>query len=666
MEAAGFAPKWNSNPIPFPKARSKPKIGFPSKSEFREQIEDYKKIAPAEGEEPSQIAIGEILESFGLQINEELEKAAGIIHDLLVILTPYSERSNPSKFRESLLAHNLAVELFPVPTLAEFRDQIEDYKKIAPKDGEPSQIGIDEILSGFELQINPEFHDDPKETCILIHDLIHNLIIAASPYFPNSETASPSYFREKLLHQNLAVELPTEAGEEIEPPTLPEIPGIIGAMAEDVARVTQIPIPPALLASLAVAAAALGKSVRLYDPIRDRHTQPNLFALIPAESGTGKGQLFRRTARPLSDIQGELMADWSESLPGLKAEKRLVKKAIAKLEKGNPDSNAVSILESKQRRLDEIETIEGNSPRMVAQDVTVEKLAVLLQHNQETLALVSFESGGFLSNLAGRNNPLKETDEHLLLSGFSVEPFIVDRITRPAIYLERPCLTLLIALQPGQRNNLFAIPRLREGGFIPRLLISPETWPHIEDDGNPRIPKDHIETKWNRSIREAVEGRKGPIKTVEITPEANEIFRQCHNEAISKGNPVEMPILARRREIAQRLALVIHSFQDHPAEALAASTAQLGCSLAEYYTQTHRQLMAQGQQDQDDRMLERIAKAIGTHGKDGEIKAGYFKKIGIELDDLKALAKRQPQSLEVYSLPKSPKGGRPGYGVKIG
>ena len=143
--------------------------------------------------------------------------------------------------------------------------------------------------------------------------------------------------REKIHRQKLALRPPNPdkmkaSREKVQEPdkrknSLPEVPGIIGAMAKDVARVTQVPLAPSMLSCLALAAASIGKGARLYDPLNDRHTPANLMAFIPATSGSGKSQLFARVCRPLNDRLTAIFREWRKSKPDKKAEIEMAKRS---------------------------------------------------------------------------------------------------------------------------------------------------------------------------------------------------------------------------------------------------------------------------------------------------------------------------------------------------
>src|SRR6516165_8566804 len=85
-----------------------------------------------------------------------------------------------------------------------------------------------------------------------------------------------------------------------------------------------------------------------------------------------------------------------------------------------------------------------------------EALAVALAANREQLFSLSADADKVFRNVEGRYIPGKELDESLYVKGFSRDPLLQNRISRSAIYLESPCLTICWMTQPSRLKRLFA------------------------------------------------------------------------------------------------------------------------------------------------------------------------------------------------------------------
>jgi hypothetical protein len=83
------------------------------------------------------------------------------------------------------------------------------------------------------------------------------------------------------------------------------------------------------------------------------------------------------------------------------------------------------------------------TPALSCEDVTGEKLAVLVAHNGEQMASLSADALAVVNILLGRYNKLDRTDEGIYLKAFSGDRCKVDRQSRESILVESPCLSAL-------------------------------------------------------------------------------------------------------------------------------------------------------------------------------------------------------------------------------
>ena len=112
-------------------------------------------------------------------------------------------------------------------------------------------------------------------------------------------------------------------------------------------------------------------------------------------------------------------------------------------------------------------------PRLIANDVTPEKMAQLLAEQGGRLAVISDE-GGPLVSLAGRYSTSKEPDAEVWLmahTGLHAE-IRVDRIGRPSNWVKNPALTVCLAVQPVVLRRLYRILQLRDRGLMGRFLYA--------------------------------------------------------------------------------------------------------------------------------------------------------------------------------------------------
>ena len=315
-----------------------------------------------------------------------------------------------------------------------------------------------------------------------------------------------------------------------------------------------------------------------------------------AESGSGKSETFRHLAQPLLEFEAERVADWKEETkPGLLAEHKILEAEIAGLTKSGRKPNADrdeirGQLKAKLAARDQIEA-QLRTPTLSCEDVTGEKLAVLLAHNREQLASLSADALAVVNILLGRYNKLDRTDEGIYLKAFTGDRCKVDRQTRESVLVESPCLAALWLTQPDKLESLLAERSLSDGGLIPRMLVF-----HTNCEGQkivkdaPEIPTS-LENDYANLIRSLIQTYRladEPL-AIEPTPEALDAMNAHHN-AIVKRRRTDLHDVniyaARWNEQAWRIAVVLHAAQ-HCAHAhehkLELDTAKRAIELADWF-----------------------------------------------------------------------------------
>jgi hypothetical protein len=138
---------------------------------------------------------------------------------------------------------------------------------------------------------------------------------------------------------------------------------------------------------------------------------------------------------------------------------------------------------------------------MLTEDCTQEMMVALMQHNNEQLFAFSSDAAKAIDNLEGLYNKLKATEDNFMVHAFGGDPCTVHRVSRPAINLEHPCLTLLWLIQPDLFTRMLGNERLREGGFLVRILACDTQMEPRERDGNERAIPATLLTEYAELIR---------------------------------------------------------------------------------------------------------------------------------------------------------------------
>jgi hypothetical protein len=406
---------------------------------------------------------------------------------------------------------------------------------------------------------------------------------------------------------------------------LQHLPPAAREMAEAVARTERTPETLGGCCVLGLLSASIGASLQITSG-PNRVTRGNLYILASAESGSGKSETFRHAAKPFFIHERDAVERWKAAiLPGLQAEAEMLESEIAKLRKdafkgesGIAREDTKAALRAKKKALAEVNE-KLNPPRLCCEDVTTEKLAVMLAHNGEQLASLSPDAGSIVNNLLGRYSKLDRTDEGIYLKAFSGDNCRVDRQGRDPVLLERPCLSALWLVQPDKIETLLGKAELTDGGMMPRLLVChTRAKPVPIVDGVEGIPADTADA-WAALVSELIETfrmAREPF-TIEPTPEARQMMVAHHNRIVEQRLTELRDVTtfaARWNEQAWRIGVCLHAglhgadAESHP---LSADTAASAIALADWFADSQLRILARGRQSarraKRDEVLELLA-----------------------------------------------------------
>jgi hypothetical protein len=246
-------------------------------------------------------------------------------------------------------------------------------------------------------------------------------------------------------------------------------PGFLGAMASAVSKATEKPIELPGLLGLAIAAACIARNVTV-SPEPGYEEPLNIYVAVGMESGNRKTAVLRHMARPLIDweqSEAERLAPERKRLTSERRTQEAQAEALRKKAARLQDNQALKVeIADLEASLPEVPA----SPRLWVQDVTPEKLAVIMAEQGERIALLSDE-GGIFDLLAGRySKGIPNLD--LFLQGHSGSSVRVDRGSRPPVFLENPALTVAISPQPHTLQSLADRPGFRGRGLLARFLYA--------------------------------------------------------------------------------------------------------------------------------------------------------------------------------------------------
>ena len=379
-------------------------------------------------------------------------------------------------------------------------------------------------------------------------------------------------------------------------------------MAEAIARTERTPETLAGCCVLGILSASIGAGIQIASG-PGRKTRGNLYIMASAESGSGKSETFRHAAEPFFAYERGAVERWrTEVLPSLQAEAEMLESEMARLKKeagkdklGLEREEIRDELQKKKKALADVNA-KLNAPRLCCEDVTSEKLAVMLAQNCEQLASLSPDAGSIVNNLLGRYSKLDRTDESIYLKAFSGDNCRVDRQGREPVLLQRPCLAALWLVQPDKIETLLGKSELTDGGMIPRLLVChTRAMPQLIMDGVEGIPAATADA-WAALVKALVQTFRmaGEPFTIEPTPEAMKLLNDHHNRIVERRLDELRDVTtyaARWNEQAWRIAACLHAGlngADAGGRMLSAGTAASAIALADWFAGEQLRILAGG------------------------------------------------------------------------
>jgi replicative DNA helicase len=257
-------------------------------------------------------------------------------------------------------------------------------------------------------------------------------------------------------------------------PTFPVeiLPGWLGEYVSAVATATQTPPDLAGMLALAVLATVAAGAVEV-EPRRGWREPLCLFIAVGMDAGTRKSSVFTAMTRPVAEFERQQAA---AALPGITETatlRRIADQAAATAEAAAGRAPASQQEEARAeaiaRAAEAANLMVPPLPRWLVDDATPEALAGLLA-TYGRIALLSPE-GDVFDQMAGRYNQ-GGPNLGVYLKGHAGDLLKVDRRGRPPEYVERPCLTIGLAVQPEVLRGLASRPGFGGRGLLARFLYS--------------------------------------------------------------------------------------------------------------------------------------------------------------------------------------------------
>jgi replicative DNA helicase len=268
------------------------------------------------------------------------------------------------------------------------------------------------------------------------------------------------------------------------------LPGWLGDYVAAVATATQTPPDLAGMLALAVLATVVAGVVEVQPRLGWREPLC-LFVAVGMDAGARKSSVFTAMTRPVADFEHQQAA---AALPGITETavlRRIADQAAAHAEaaagKAPASQQEQARAEAIARAAEASSLIVPPVPRWLVDDATPEALAGLLA-TYGRIALLSPE-GDVFDQMAGRYNQNAGPNLGVYLKGHAGDLLKVDRRGRPPEYVQRPCLTIGLTVQPEVLQGLASRPGFGGRGLLARFLYSlPASLVGHRQPGAPPVP----------------------------------------------------------------------------------------------------------------------------------------------------------------------------------
>jgi len=326
---------------------------------------------------------------------------------------------------------------------------------------------------------------------------------------------------------------------------LDAFPEAMQRLAAACAEVFQTDVALPAVSALQVMSAAFGAFVQCAGATNGRVTPCNLYTVIGAPSGYGKG-VCGVVAKPLTDASHKLAEVWlNETRPRCRTDIAIAeqerKGLLAEL-KDCKDSAVRARDREKMIRLEadiaKWELAASVSPTLYTGSATGAALVEAMLRNEEQVFSFALEAGDAIRVMGGRYTADQKGDYDLALSSYSGEPFAQSRKGSGQVNLKAPCMNILWSAQPSLLSELYGTAEAQERGVLARFNVircDDDICPL--DDGVFREVPPSVAGEWEKLISAAIKLRATGGKIVfQADPDARELFRQWHNEAVELRN----------------------------------------------------------------------------------------------------------------------------------
>ena len=370
------------------------------------------------------------------------------------------------------------------------------------------------------------------------------------------------------------------------------LPDVLRRWVEAESLATQTPVDLAGLLALAVCGASVAGRVEV-EPRPGWREPVNFFAAVLLEPGNRKSAVFGDATGPLRELEAELVDRARPDVARAQSQRRQDEARLKKLEaKAADKGDATARHEARELAAALAEEPVPVLPRLIVDDCTVEKLAMMLADQGGRLASFSSE-GNVFDLMAGQyTSKCNGPSFDVYLKGHAGDPLNGDRVGRDSVRVERPALTCGYTIQPAVIQGLAKQPAFRGRGLLARFLFAaPRSWIGQRAIGSPPVPA-AVREGYRNAVRNLAESlansgsASGPLM-LRLDAQAADVLTAWEGEieqSLGDGGPLELlrDWGAKLAGATLRLAGILHCVERGRSERISRPTLESAVAIARY------------------------------------------------------------------------------------
>jgi len=313
----------------------------------------------------------------------------------------------------------------------------------------------------------------------------------------------------------------------------------VRAFVEAEAEATQTPVDMAAVFSLAGIATVAASHVEV-EPVDGWREPVNLFVACAMEVGSRKTAVHRDSTAPILEYERLLVQESALPITEAASLRRIATLLLAKIEKqaasAKNNLDRLALEEEARVAADALERLADPAPpRLFTDDATPEALATLLHQNGGRMAVLSAE-GGIFDLMAGRySKGIPNLDVYL--KGHAGDPLRVDRRGRTPEFVDRPALTIGVAVQPFVLMKAARLDDFSGRGLFARFLFSmPAGNVGYRKTSPAPVPAD-VRAAYNTNLKALASSLERGLTILRLSDEAGTLLTAWREELEPRRRP---------------------------------------------------------------------------------------------------------------------------------